>query len=89
MSTSPITVEKLEALYVDHMSVNEAVLMTIDGFGISTGSDGLYTCVATNNLTQAQRNVTISVQGEHVRHNTVPIFVLTLLTNILTFVYSL
>ena len=59
-----ITVETLEMLYVQQPSENEAALVTVDGFGITTASNGLYTCLATNNLTQARMNIRINVLGD-------------------------
>lgn len=58
-----ITIEDLEMLYVLQVSENEAVLVTIDGFGITRASSGPYTCMATNNLTQARMTITIDVLG--------------------------
>lgn len=64
MSNQTITVENLERLYVIQVSESEAVLTTIEGFGITRSSSGLYTCSATNNLTQAGMSITVNVLGD-------------------------
>ena len=64
VNNDTITLEDLEMLYVRQESENEAVLVTIDGFGITRASSGPYTCMATNNLTQARMTVNIDVLGD-------------------------
>ena len=59
-----VTTDILQMLYVHQLSENEAVLMTIDQFGVTKLADGIYTCIATNNLTEARRSVTIIVLGD-------------------------
>lgn len=51
-------------LYVHQPSENEAVLMTIDRFGITEVADGTYTCTAINNITDTRRNIIITVLGK-------------------------
>lgn len=63
MNNRSITVEDLEMLYVLQELESEAVLTTIDGFGITATSSGVYTCLAANNLTEAGMNITIDVEG--------------------------
>ena len=63
-----ITTETLEMLYVLQESENEAVLTTIEGFGITQVSSGSYTCLATNNLTQAGITVTVDVLGDYLKY---------------------
>ena len=55
-------------LYVLQESENEAVLTTIEGFGITQVSSGSYTCLATNNLTQAGITVTVDVLGDYLKY---------------------
>lgn len=59
-----ITTDTLQTLYVRQLSESEAVLTTIDRFGVTNLTDEVYTCVATNNLTEARRSVTINVLGD-------------------------
>ena len=62
-----ITSEDLELLYVLQESEVEAVLITIDGFGVTGASSGSYSCLATNNLTQAAIAATVDVLGNFLR----------------------
>ena len=59
-----VTTDALQMLYVHQLSENEAVLMTIDQFGVTELADGIYTCIATNNLTEARSSVDINVLGD-------------------------
>ena len=58
-----ITSEDLELLYVLQEWEDEAVLKTLDGFGVTVASSGSYSCLATNNLTQAAIAATVDVLG--------------------------
>ena len=58
-----ITTDVLRMLYVHQLSENEAVLMTVEGFGITTEADGVYTCLARNNLTEDRMTINIRVLG--------------------------
>lgn len=75
MDNQTVTTDTLQTLYVHQLSENKAVLTTVDGFGITKLADGNYTCVATNNLTEARRSVVINVLGDfyfsNVYHNIV------------------
>ena len=64
VNNQTITIEDLEMLYVLQESENEAVLTTVDGFGITKASAGPYTCLATNNLTLAGIPLTVNVLGD-------------------------
>lgn len=64
INNKTITTEDLEMLYVLQESENEAVLTTIEGFGITRSSTGSYICLATNNLTQAGMTLTVDVLGD-------------------------
>jgi hypothetical protein len=64
VNSQTITIEDLDVLYVLQESENEATLTTVDGFGITRASSGPYTCLATNNLTQARMTITIDVLGD-------------------------
>ena len=59
-----ITTETLQTLYVRQLSESEVVLMTIGRFGVTKLADGNYTCIATNNLTEARSSVAINVLGD-------------------------
>ena len=65
LNISNITTDALQMLYVHQRSENEAVLMTIEQFGITQATEGNYTCLAMNNLTEAEVNVFIDVLGNY------------------------
>ena len=65
LNISNITTDALQMLYVHQQSENEAVLMTIEQFGITHATEGNYTCLAMNNLTEAEVNIFIDVLGNY------------------------
>lgn len=69
VNNQTITTEILQTLYVDQISQNEAILTTLDGFGITTTSEGTYTCLAANNLTDAVLTITVDVLGKKILHH--------------------
>ena len=68
VNNQTITTEILQTLYVHQISQNEAILTTLDGFGITTTLEGTYTCLATNNLTDAVLTITVDVLGIQMHH---------------------